>query len=39
MHRRAVLLRGQAGVRLLEDEHPVAALALDELASSSVEQV
>ena len=32
-------LRGQARVRLLEDEYPVEALALDELASSSVEQV
>jgi hypothetical protein len=30
---------GQASVRLLEDEHPMEALALDELASSSIEQV
>jgi hypothetical protein len=26
-------------MRLLEDEHPVEALAMDELASSSLEQV
>ena len=29
----------QARMRLLEDDHPVEALAMDELASSSVEQV
>ena len=29
----------QARLRLLEDDHPVEALAMDELASSSVEQV
>ena len=31
-------LRGQARVRLLEEEHPVEAMAMDELASSSLEQ-